>query len=123
MLHALAILYVRWKLPASSSDLLPALEASLSPNVQSDLDWLESTLVAQKARGSEYLVGDALSVADVMMGFSIEFIFTRKLGVQGKEDGWPESRAWLDRCLAREPYRRAVEKSGYTLESFGKFKT
>lgn len=121
MLHALAILYARWKLPASASSVLPELEESLSPNVRADMDWLESTLVAQREAGKEFLVGDGLSVADVMMGFSVEFIFTRKLGVG--EDGWPESRAWLARCLDRPAYQKAVERSGYTLESYGKFKT
>ena len=121
MLHALAILYARWKLPEAAKEHLPEMESSLSTNVQNDLNWLEGTLKEQKKNGKEYIVGDGLTVADVMMQFSIEFIFTRKLGTAGGD--WPETKAWLERVMKRPAYKKAVEKSSYTLDSKGKFKT
>lgn len=123
MLHALAILYARWKIPEAAASHIDEMEQSLSANVHNDLNWIESTLVEQRGNGKEYLVGDALTVADVMMQFSIEFIFKRELGVKGKGGEWPETRKWLARCMERPAYKKAVERSGYTLESHGQFKT
>lgn len=121
MLHGLAILYARWKIPDGAKEYLAEMEEGMSGNIRNDMNWIEGVLKEQKSKGNEYLVGKHLTVADVMMGFSIEFITTRKLGV--KDDGWPETRAWLQRCLNRPAYKKAVERSGYTLESHGKFKT
>ncbi|KAK5078796.1 hypothetical protein LTS08_004056 [Lithohypha guttulata] len=121
MLHALAILYARWKIPEGAKEYLPEMEKNMSANVQNDLKWIESALKEQKERGNEFLVGKTLTAADIMMGFSIEFIFTRKLGTQG--GNWPETEAWLARMLERSAYKKAVEKSGYTLDSKGEFRT
>lgn len=123
MLHALAILYARWKLPAAAGQYLPELEQGLSANVHNDLNWIETALKEQRARGHDYLVGDRLTVADVMMQFSIEFIFARELGIKGKLAAWPETRAWLERTMRRPAYQRAVKKTGYTLDSKGEFRT
>lgn len=123
MLHALAILYARWKIPEAAASHIDEMEKGLSANVHNDLNWIESALVEQKKKGHEYLVGEGLTVADVMMQFSIEFIFTRELGVKGMGGSWPETRAWLGRCMARSAFKTAVEKSGYTLDSKGQFKT
>lgn len=98
----------------------------MSGNVQNDLKWLEGTLKEQREKGNDYLVGTGLTAADIMMQFSIEFILTRKLGTFGKTIGdgaWPETEAWLKRTMERPAYKKAVERSGYTLESHGKFKT
>ena len=121
MLHALAILYARWKIPEAAQDHLPEMEKNLSANVQNDMKWIEGALKEQKSSGKEWLVGDNLSVADIMVQFSIEFIFARKLGTTSSE--WPETEAWLKRTMERPAYKKAVERSGYTLESYGKFKT
>ena len=51
---------------------------------------------------------------------SIEFIFERKLGVDPAENEFPEVKAWLERTKAEKAYRRAVDKTGYTLD--GDFK-
>ncbi|OQU94663.1 Glutathione S-transferase, domain-containing protein [Cladophialophora immunda] len=52
MIHALAILYARWRLPKPASKYLPEMEKGLAPNVHNALNWLESEL----ADGRRYLV-------------------------------------------------------------------
>jgi hypothetical protein len=51
---------------------------------------------------------------------SIEFMFERKLGVDPSNDEFSEIKAWLARTKEEEGYRKAVERTGYTLE--GDFK-
>ena len=75
-----------------------------------DLNWLESELV-----GKQYLVGNAVTAADIIMGFSIESIFTMKLGTEGGD--WPNARKWLEGLQKTEGYRKAAEKTGYSLQS------
>lgn len=84
------------------------MEKGLATNVQNDLDWLESEL-----EGREYLVGEDVTAADILLGFSIEFILARELGTQSRE--WPTVRKWLARVQQREAYKKAVEKTGYSL--------
>lgn len=125
-LHGLAILYARWKVPEAAQQYLPEIEEGMSGNLQNDLKWIEGALKEQRAKGNDYLVGKGLTAADIMVQFMVEFVFTRKLGTYGKEIGdgaWPETEAWLKRTMDRPAYKKAVEKSGYTLESHGKFKT
>lgn len=52
-----------------------------------------------------------------MMHFSVEFTVERELGVRKEEfpEQYPRLEAWLQRCRQMESYRRAVEKTGYTL--------
>lgn len=114
MLHSLAIFYARWKIPRGGKEYVPELEKALSADIHNDLDWIESALKEQKSKGNEFLVGDGLTVADIMMQFSIEFIFKWKLGTRG--GNWPETEAWLKRTMARPAFKKAVEKSGYTLD-------
>lgn len=118
------ILYARWRLPKPAAEYLPEMEASLSPNVQNDLDWLEDELSTNGSQGSsgaggeggekKFLVGDDLTAADIIMGFSIEFILSMKLGTKGGS-GWPRVHKWLDRIRESPSYRKAVEKTGYSL--------
>lgn len=121
MLHALAILYARWKIPEAAREYLPEMEQGMAANVLNDFRWIEGALKEQKRKGSEFLVGSELSVADIMMGFSVEFILERKLGTE--RGGWPETEAWLGRMRGRSAYMRAVERNGYTLDSKGQFRT
>jgi len=121
MLHALAILYARWKIPEAAKEYLAEMEQNMSANVLNDFRWIEGALKEQRQKGSEFLVGTELSVADIMMGFSVEFILERKLGT--KKGDWPETEAWLERMMGRSAYKRAVERSGYTLDSKGQFRT
>lgn len=121
MLHAMAILYARWKVPAEQAgraELLAAMEAGLAVNVGNDFAWLEGAL---QGNGSGWLVGDGLTAADIVMQFSVQFIMERKLGVGGRGEGkWPEVEKWLARTEGTESYKRAVERTGYTLD--GDFK-
>jgi len=109
MLHSLAILYARWTIPDSVKSSLPEMEASLSRNVHNNLDWLEFEL----SDGRTWLIGDDVTAADIMMGFSIDFIFTRELGTKGGR--WENMEGWLERVKGREKYKKAVERTGYRL--------
>jgi glutathione S-transferase len=110
MIHALAILYARWRLPEAAKSSLPEMEKGLSVNVQRDLDWLEDEL---KSGNGEFLVGDELTVADIMVHFSISFIFARKLGTEGKS--WPAVERWMEELEGLEGYQKVVKKTGYKL--------
>lgn len=112
MLHALAITYLRWFAPPSalSDGTVEETERGMSVNVQKDFDWLESEL--QNSKG-QFLLGENLTAADIMMHFSAHFILARGLGTKGKS--WPKVTEWLTACEAREGYKTAVEKSGYEL--------
>jgi hypothetical protein len=52
--------------------------------------------------------------------FSIEFIFERKLGIDPANNEFPEIQAWMMRTKEEAAYKKAVHKTGYTLE--GDFK-
>ncbi|KAK7888049.1 hypothetical protein LTR67_009444 [Exophiala xenobiotica] len=108
MLHGLAILYARWRIPKAASEYLPEMEKGLSPNIHNDLNWLEG-----EVQDRQFLVGNDVTAADIMMGFSIEFIFARKLGTEGGD--WPNVKKWLEGLQQMEAYRKAVEKTGYSL--------
>lgn len=111
MLHALAILYARWNIPADAPEgTVEAAEKGMSANVQNDLSWLETELSLSQGR---YLCGDDLTAADVMMQFSADFILTRELGTGGKE--YVNINKWLEACKKTETYQRAVEKTRYKL--------
>jgi len=140
MIHALAILYVRWRMPSpqKTDGTLAAIERGLSVNVQNDLDWLEAELNANNANAKGgrflFLVGDSLTAADIMMMFSVQFIFARRLGAEmgtemeietesemekkekkEKKKRWETVERWLRGLEGCESYLRAVEKSGYKL--------
>ena len=51
---------------------------------------------------------------------SIEFIFERKLGIDPANKEFPEIEAWMTRTKEEAAYKKAVKKTGYTLE--GNFK-
>lgn len=120
LLHALAVLYFRWQMPEaykSSSEGKKAVEeteSKLSVNVHNALAWLERELGSSTGN---YLVGNSVTAADVMMHFSVEFTVERELGVKKTEflEKYPKPEAWLERCSGTEKYKRAVEKTGYTL--------
>jgi glutathione S-transferase len=90
--------------------------------VHNDLDWLEDELSSNSSKGSSgageeekrFIVGNNLTAADIIMGFSIEFILTRKLGTEGGS-GWPRVHKWLDGIKEIPSYRKAVERTGYSL--------
>ena len=89
------------------------MEKGMSTNVHNDLNWLEAELSGAGGATKQFLVGDALTAADIIMGFSIEFIFARKLGTEG--GSWPRAQKWLDGIREVDSYKKAVEKTGYSL--------
>lgn len=113
-LHALTILYARWSFPEelkkTHRQALDEMEGKMAGNMRNDLDWLEAELGHSTGR---FLVGDQVTAADVMMQFSVQFVFERELGTKGGD--WPRLREWLARCEGCEGYKRAVERSGFTL--------
>lgn len=68
MVHALAVTYARWNASEAMKERgeLKAMEQGLGVNVGRDLDWLERELGA----GTGWLVGDGVSLADIMVLFS-----------------------------------------------------
>lgn len=115
LLHALAITYARWFSPkrAQENGDMEELDQSLSTNVQKDLDWLNKELEDSK---SGFLVGETLTAADIMVHFSIQFIFARGLGVKGVDmKRWKNVANWVERCEKSDGYQKAVNKTGYTL--------
>lgn len=69
-LHAMAIVYARWYVPEQVRRLMPGIEQGLALNVIKDLDWLESTLERQHEQGSDWIVGDHLTIADIQLQFT-----------------------------------------------------
>lgn len=114
MLHGLAILYARWQFPRDAAqqhpEILNELEEKLSVNVQKDFDWLEQELGQSTG---QFLVGNQVTAADIMVQFSIEFLLERGLGTKGKS--WPKINAWNARCKATETFKAAAQKTGHTL--------
>lgn len=109
-LHGIAILYTRWHVKDVPEDAIKAAEERMSANIQNDLSWLETELSLSQG---QFLVGDHITAADIMMHFSVEFILARELGTQGKE--WPNINKWNEACKNSEGYKRAVEKTGHKL--------
>lgn len=113
LLHALAITYARWNLPEGLSDeQKDAMEKGMSVNVQNDLQWLDDELSKEN---TGWLVGKHCTAADIMVHFSVQFIFARQLGVRGCDDKWKAVRAWQERCENESAYKKAVERTNYTL--------
>jgi len=75
----------------------------LDPNLQRGLEHLENTL-----EGRQWLLGDELTGADIMMSFPVEGAAVR----QGLEKDFPNVMAYLERFRARPAYQRGLEKGG-----------
>ena len=106
MVHCLPTVYVR-RIDASAAE---RLAPGLAENVAKDLDWLESEL---KKGNGKYLVGDHVTGADTMVGFSIQFIYWLELMPHNKR--WKAVEAWLRNVETGESYQRAVAKTGHHL--------
>lgn len=109
-LHALAILYARWNIQGAPEGTIEAAEERMSANVQNDMSWLETELSLSHG---QFLCGDHVTAADIMMQFSLDFILARELGTQGKE--WPSINKWMEACKNTDTYQRAVQKTGHKL--------
>jgi glutathione S-transferase len=75
----------------------------LGPNLESNLDFVESELGR-----SEWFAGNELSAADIQMSFPLEAATARA----GQGKARPRIAAFLERIHARPAYQRAIEKGG-----------
>jgi len=109
--------YIMWLHYAEGSAMLPLMlrlytsrlgEAAgpLNPRIDSELHrhlgWVNSEL-----EGREWLVGEAITGADIQMSFVGEIA-----GVYGLRAQLPAMDAWVKRFQARPAYQRALEKGG-----------
>lgn len=108
-------IYQQWLHYAEGSAMLPLLlkmyvgrlgeaGAPLQPRIEGELanhlGYIERAL-----QGREWLLGDALSGADVQMSFVGE-------AARGLRAGYPNIDAWVRRFQQRPAYRRALERGG-----------
>jgi glutathione S-transferase len=107
-LHGIAVLYITWHQKTGSVEDTLSRAAG---NIGKDLDFLEKTLSESKGK---WIMGEKLSVADVMMHFSAAFVLERGLHAGTKGEGWPGVRAWVKRCEEEESYLEAVKKTGHS---------
>ena len=80
-----------------------ALGAYVLPNIQRNLDFMESELGKH-----DWFAGEQFSAADVQMSFPVEAYRARG----GLDEKRPRLMAFLERIHARPAYRRAVERGG-----------
>jgi Glutathione S-transferase len=99
-------------MPREGAHYTSMLEKAFSPNIHRAFEWLESELANGLSNG-KFLVGTDLTAADIIMAFSIEVIFVLKLGTE--RGNWPHVEKWLDGMMQREAYKKAVQKTGYSL--------
>ncbi|HBI68915.1 MAG TPA: glutathione S-transferase [Massilia sp.] len=78
-------------------------EGFVNPNIQAQLDYLESELKARP-----WFAGGEFSAADIQMSFALEAAASRGgLGAQ-----YPQLSGFLQRIHARPAYQRALERGG-----------
>ncbi len=115
--HADYDLYLQWLHYAEGSAMLPLMlklytgrlgdaAAPLAPRIDGEiannLGYIDSALA-----GRDWLVGNALSAADIQMSFVGEIAGAWHLRTQ-----YPHIDAWVKRFQARPAYQRALEKGG-----------
>ena len=107
--------YQQWLHYAEGSAMLPLLlklyvgrlgeaGAPLQPRINAELA-NHLSFVDRALQGREWLVGDALTGADVQMSFVGE-------AARGLRAGYPAMDAWVRRFQQRPAYRRALERGG-----------
>ncbi|MBF7144832.1 MULTISPECIES: glutathione S-transferase family protein [Pseudomonas] len=109
--------YVQWLHFAEGSAMLPLMldlyvgrlgdaGAPLKPRIDSELEnylgYLNTALGL-----TPYLVGEALTGADIQMSFIGELAKAR-----GKIDAYPHLAAWVERLQVRPAYKKAIEQGG-----------
>ena len=109
ILHSIGILYVRW-FGGGHEEAQAQIEEGMSKNVGKDMDFLEKEL---EKGGTKFLVGDEVTVADIMMHFGVAFTIARGLGTKGRT--WKRVEEWIARCEDTDSYKRAVKKTGHKL--------
>jgi glutathione S-transferase len=109
--------YQQWLHYAEGSAMLPFLlklyvsrlgeaGAPLSPRIESEIA-NHLSFVELSLQGRQWLVGDTLSGADIMMSFVGEVA-----GSRADRSGYPNLDAWVKRFQHRPAYRRALERGG-----------
>jgi glutathione S-transferase len=107
--------YNQWLHYAEGSAMLPLMlklytsrlgdaAAPLAPRINSELA-NHLGYVDRALQGRDWLVGDALSAADIQMSFVGEAARTLRAE-------YPAMDAWVRRCQARPAYQRALERGG-----------
>ena len=114
--------YQQWMHYAEGSAMLPLLlklyvsrlgeaGAPLSPRIEGEIA-NHLGFVNKSLQGKEWLVGNAITGADIQMSFVGEVAGTR-----GNRERFPNIEAWVKRFQARPAYRKAIERGGpYTFE-------
>lgn len=109
--------YLQWLHYAEGSAMLPLMlfmyvmrlgeaGAPLHPRIEGEID-NHLAYLDQALEGRDYLLGEALTGADIQMSFVGE------VGrAFGKLPGYPRATAWLDRLHARPAYKAAIERGG-----------
>ncbi|MFN3572248.1 MAG: glutathione S-transferase family protein [Phenylobacterium sp.] len=109
--------YLQWLHYAEGSAMLPLMlfmyvmrlgeaGAPLHPRIEGEID-NHLAYLDQALEGRDYLLGEALTGADIQMSFVGE------VGrAFGKLPGYPQATAWLDRLHARPAYKAAIERGG-----------
>jgi glutathione S-transferase len=110
-------IYQQWLHYAEGSAMLPFLlkmyvsrlgdaGAPLAPRIESEIA-NHLAYVEQSLQGRQWLVGDALSGADIMMSFVGEVA-----GARADRSAYPNVDAWVRRFQQRPAYRKALERGG-----------
>jgi glutathione S-transferase len=110
-------IYQQWLHFAEGSAMLPLLlklyvsrlgeaGAPLSPRIESEIA-NHLGYIDQSLQGREWLVGDALSGADIQLSFVGEVA-----GARGNRERYPQLEAWVKRFQQRPAYRRALQRGG-----------
>ncbi|MGL6111298.1 MAG: glutathione S-transferase family protein [Rubrivivax sp.] len=109
--------YLQWLHYAEGSAMLPFLlklyvsrlgdaGAPLAPRIESEIA-NHLGYVEQSLQGRQWLVGDTLSGADIMMSFVGEVA-----GARAERSSYPNLDAWVLRFQQRPAYRKALERGG-----------
>jgi glutathione S-transferase len=109
--------YNQWLHYAEGSAMLPLMlfmyvmrlgeaGAPLQPRIESEIANHLGFVNAALA-GRDWLVGEALTGADIQMSFVGEVT-----GAFGRLDAYPAIKAWVERFQARPAYRKALETGG-----------
>ncbi len=109
--------YQQWLHYAEGSAMLPFLlklyvsrlgdaGAPLAPRIESEIA-NHLGFVEQSLQGRQWLVGETLSGADIMMSFVGEVA-----GARTDRSSYPNLDAWVQRFQQRSAYRKALERGG-----------
>ena len=104
MLPLMLRLYVVTRLGEAGAPLYPRIDSELANHLG---------YVNQALNGRDWLVGNAITGADIQMSFVAE-------AARGLRKDYPQMDAWLKRMQERSAYQRAIERGGpYSLLNAG----